>query len=140
MNERYAQREVSGRSNRTIVAAVRTAHAVLMRGALRREIFAPMARTLFERCIASYIAHRISGAVQRHRITDAGMQLDRAGGGAASGEEERLPGRFSLFSFFYKRKREVTSIQKAVADRQLHGKTMRTVKCRGCEKENKQTK
>ena len=43
-------------------------------------------------------------------------------------------------SFFYKRKREVTSIQKAVADKQLHGKTMRTVKCRGCEKENKQTK
>ena len=36
--------------------------------------------------------YRISGAVQRHRITDAGMQLDRAGGGAASGEEERLPG------------------------------------------------
>ena len=69
-------------------------------------------------------------------MTDAGMQLDRAGGGAASGEEERLPRRFSLFSFFYKRKREVTSIQKAVADKQLHGKTMRTVKCRGCEKEN----
>ena len=73
-------------------------------------------------------------------MTDAGMQLDRAGGGAASGEGERLPGRFSLFSFFYKRKRVVTSIQKAVADKQLHGKTMRTVKCRGCEKENKQTK
>ena len=73
-------------------------------------------------------------------MTDAGMQLDRAGGGVASGEGERLPGRFSLFSFFYKRKREVTSIQKAVADRQLHGKTMRTVKCCGCEKENKQTK
>ena len=73
-------------------------------------------------------------------MTDAGMQLDRAGGGAASGEEERLPGRFSLFSFFYKRKRELTVIQKAVADRQLHGKTMRTVKHRGCEKENKQTK
>ena len=36
--------------------------------------------------------HCISGAVQRHRMTDAGMQLDRAGGGAASGEEERLPG------------------------------------------------
>ena len=35
--------------------------------------------------------HRISGAIQRHRITDAGMRLDRAGGGAASGEEERLP-------------------------------------------------
>ena len=73
-------------------------------------------------------------------MTDAGMQLDRAGGGAASGEGERLPGRFSLFSFFYKRKREVIAIQKAVADRQLHGKTMRTVKHRGCEKENKQTK
>ena len=68
--------------------------------------------------------HLISGAIQRHRITDAGMQLDRAGGGAASGEEERLPGRFSLFSFFYKRKREVTSIQKAVADKQLHGRNM----------------
>ena len=25
-------------------------------------------------------------------MTDAGMQLDRAGGGAASGEGERLPG------------------------------------------------
>ena len=73
-------------------------------------------------------------------MTDAGMQLDRAGGGAASGEGERLPGRFSLFSFFYKRKREVTSIQKAVADKQPRGKTMRTVKHRGCEKENKQTK
>ena len=57
-------------------------------------------------------------------MTDAGMSLDRAGGGAASGEGERLPGRFSLFSFFYKRKREVTVIQKAVADRQLHGKTI----------------
>ena len=66
--------------------------------------------------------HRISGALQRHRITDAGKRLDRAGGGAASGEEERLPGRFSLFSFFYKRKREVTSIQKAVADKQPHGR------------------
>ena len=54
-------------------------------------------------------------------MTDAGMQLDRAGGGAASGEEERLPGRLSLSSFFHERKREVTSIQKAVADRQLHG-------------------
>ena len=36
--------------------------------------------------------HRISGALRRHRMTDAGMRLDRAGGGAASGEEERLPG------------------------------------------------
>ena len=68
-------------------------------------------------------------------MTDAGMQLDRAGGGAASGEEERLPGRFSLFSFFYKRKREVTSIQKAVADRQLHGrKQQEQRKHRGCRK------
>ena len=57
-------------------------------------------------------------------MTDAGMRLDRAGGGAASGEGERLPGRFSLFSFFYKRKREVTVIQKAVADKQLHGRNM----------------
>ena len=64
--------------------------------------------------------HRISGALRRHRMTDAGMRLDRAGGGAASGEEERLPGRLSLFSFFHERKREVTVIQKAVADRQLH--------------------
>ena len=55
-------------------------------------------------------------------MTDAGMRLDRAGGGAASGEGERLPGRLSLFSFFYKRKRILTAIQKAVADRQLHGK------------------
>ena len=71
-------------------------------------------------------------------MTDAGMQLDRAGGGAASGEGERLPGRFSLFSFFYKRKREVTSIQKAVADRQLHGrKTIGAVKCRGCDEREK---
>ena len=69
-------------------------------------------------------------------MTDAGMQLDRAGGGAASGEEERLPGRLSLHPFFHERKREVTSIQKAVADKQLHEKTMRTVKHRGCEKEN----
>ena len=36
--------------------------------------------------------HRISGTLQRHRMTDAGMRLDRAGGGAASGEGERLPG------------------------------------------------
>ena len=63
-----------------------------------------MARALFERCIASYIAHRISGALQRHRITDAGMRLDRAGGGAASGEGERLPGRLSLHPFFHERK------------------------------------
>ena len=55
-------------------------------------------------------------------MTDAGMRLDRAGGGAASGEGERLPGRFSLFSFFYKRKRILTVIQKAVADRQLYGR------------------
>ena len=65
--------------------------------------------------------HRISGAVQRQRMTDAGMRLDRAGGGAASGEGERLPGRLSLFSFFHERKRILTVIQKAVADRQLHG-------------------
>ena len=56
VNERYAQREVSGIRNRTPVAAVRTAHAVLMRGALRREIFAHAARTSCERCIVSYIA------------------------------------------------------------------------------------
>ena len=37
-------------------------------------------------------------------MTEAGMRLDRAGGGAASGEEERLPGRLSLFSFFHERK------------------------------------
>ena len=37
-------------------------------------------------------------------MTDAGMQLDRAGGGAASGEEERLPGRLSLHPFFHERK------------------------------------
>ena len=55
-------------------------------------------------------------------MTDAGMAFDRAGGGAASGEGERLPGRLSLFSFFHERKREVTVIQKAVADRQLHGR------------------
>ena len=73
-------------------------------------------------------------------MTDAGMQLDRAGGGAASGEGERLPGRLSLFSFFHERKREVTVTQKAVADRQLHGKTMRTVKHRGCEEREKQIK
>ena len=72
--------------------------------------------------------HRISGAIQRHRITDAGMQLDRAGGGAASGEGERLPGRLSLHPFFHERKREVTVIQKAVADRQPHGR-----KCGGKE-------
>ena len=85
--------------------------------------------------------HLISGAIQRHRITDAGMQLDRAGGGAASGEGERLPGRFSLFSFFYKRKREVTVIQKAVADRQLHGrKQQEQRKHRGCGEREKQIK
>ena len=96
----------------------------------------PMARALFERCIASYIAHRISGAIQRHRMTDAGMQLDRAGGGAASGEGERLPGRLSLFSFFHERKRELTVIQKAVADRQLHGRnTMGIRKHHGCDEE-----
>ena len=68
-------------------------------------------------------------------MTDAGMQLDRAGGGAASGEGERLPGRFSLFSFFYKRKRELTVIQKAVADRQLHGrKRWGQGERRGCDK------
>ena len=43
-------------------------------------------------------------------------------------------------SFFHERKRILTVIQKAVADKQPRGKTMRTVKCRGCEKENKQTK
>ena len=51
-------------------------------------------------------------------MTDAGMSLDRAGGGAASGEGERLPG----MAFFHERKREVTVIQKAVADRQMHGR------------------
>ena len=63
-------------------------------------------------------------------MTDAGMQLDRAGGGAASGEEERLPGRLYSFppvggnevSFFHERKRILTTIQKAVADKQLHGR------------------
>ena len=66
--------------------------------------------------------HPISGALQRHRMTDAGMPLDRAGGGAASGEEERLPGRLSLSSFFHERKRILIAIQKTVADRQLHGR------------------
>ena len=78
--------------------------------------------------------HRISGAVQRHRITDAGMQLDRAGGGAASGEGERLPRngfthsrqwagmRFLSFTKErYGSKIHLTVTQKAVADRQLHG-------------------
>ena len=37
-------------------------------------------------------------------MTDVGMRLDRAGGGAASGEEERLPGRLSLHPFFHERK------------------------------------
>ena len=120
MNERYRQREVCGRSNRTIVAAARTAHTVLMRGALKKQIFAHAARESCERCIASYIAAPHFRCCRRHRITDAGMRLDRAGGGAASGEGERLPGRLSLFSFFHERKRELTSIQKAVADRQLH--------------------
>ena len=55
-------------------------------------------------------------------MTDAGMRLDRAGGGAASGEGERLPGRLSLSSFFHERKRILTVIQKTVADRQLHGR------------------
>ena len=71
--------------------------------------------------------HLISGALQRHRMTDAGMSLDRAGGGAASGEEERLPGRLSLFSFFHERKREVTVIQKAVADKQPRGKKTKKI-------------
>ena len=85
--------------------------------------------------------HPISGAVQRHRMTDAGMQLDRAGGGAASGEEERLPGRLSLFSFFHERKREVTVTQKAVADRQMHGrKQQEQRKHRGCGEREKQIK
>ena len=104
MNERYAQREVCGRSNRTIVAAARTAHTVLMRSAQRREIFAHAARASCERCITSYIAHRISGAIQRHRITDAGMRLDRAGGGAASGEGERLPGMIFFVLFLLQKK------------------------------------
>ena len=96
VNERYAQREVCGRSNRTPVAAVRTAHTVLMRSAQKREIFAQMARTSCERCITSYIAAPHFRCCQRHRITDAGMSLDRAGGGAASGEGERLPGMILL--------------------------------------------
>ena len=79
--------------------------------------------------------HNISGAIQRHRMTDAGMRLDRAGGGAASGEGERLPGRLSLFSFFHERKRILTVIQKAVAGNQPHGrKTMRIKKHLGCRK------
>ena len=71
-------------------------------------------------------------------MTDAGKRLDRAGGGAASGEGERLPGRLSLFSFFHERKREVTVIQKAVADKQPRGrKTIAAVKCLGCDEREK---
>ena len=74
-------------------------------------------------------------------MTDAGMQLDRAGGGAASGEEERLPGRLSLFSFFHERKRILTVIQKAVAGNQPHGrKTMRIKKHLGCGENRKNGK
>ena len=69
-------------------------------------------------------------------MTDAGMAFDRAGGGAASGEGERLPGRLSLFSFFHERKRILTVIQKAAADRQLHGRnTMGIRKHHGCDEE-----
>ena len=61
--------------------------------ALKKQIFAPQwLGRLVSAALQAISQHRISGAVQRHRITDAGMQLDRAGGGAASGEGERLPG------------------------------------------------
>ena len=74
-------------------------------------------------------------------MTDAGMRLDRAGGGAASGEEERLPGRLSLHPFFHERKiwiedpfnRNSESCRRPTAVRK---KTMRTRKHLGCEKEN----
>ena len=68
-------------------------------------------------------------------MTDAGMQLARAGGGATSGEVERLPGRFSLFSFFYKRRREVIAIQKAVANKPSHEKTKKQEIPTAAEKE-----
>ena len=74
-------------------------------------------------------------------MTDAGMSLDRAGGGAASGEGERLPGRLSLFSFFHERKRILTVIQKAVADKQLHEEkateTRRTLRLQQNTSENR---
>ena len=82
----------------TPVAAARTAHAVPMRESAEETSPHPQwLGRLVSAALQAISQHRISGAIQRHRITDAGMQLDRAGGGAASGEEERLPGR--LYSF-----------------------------------------
>ena len=134
MNERYRQREVCGRSNRTIVAAARTAHAVLMRSAQKKQIFAPVARASCERCIASYIAaphFRCLAEASDNRCRDAARPSRGRGSFRGGGTPPRNDFTHSRqwagmrFSFFYKRKRELTSIQKAVADRQLHGKTMR---------------
>ena len=77
----------------TPVAAARTAHAVPMRACAEETNLHPQwLGLLVSAALQAISQHRISGAVQRHRMTDAGMRLDRAGGGAASGEVERLPG------------------------------------------------
>ena len=105
MNERYRQREVCGRSNRTPVAAVRTAHAVLMRSAQRREIFAHAARASCERCIASYIAaphFRCHTEASDNRCRD-GVRPSRGRGSFRGGG---TPPRKAFFVLFLSRKKE----------------------------------
>ena len=87
----------SRRIARTPLAAVRTSHAVPMRACAEETNLHPQwLGHYLSAALQAISQHCISGAVQRHRMTDAGMRLDRAGGGAASGEEERLPGMILL--------------------------------------------
>ena len=143
---RWLQVEESPAFRRRCASSARCSHA---RSAEEASLHPQWLGHYLSAVLKAISQHCISGALQRHRITDAGMQLDRARGGAASGEGERLPGRLYSFPpvggnevpFFHERKREVTVIQKAVADNQLHGrKQQEQRKHYGCGEREKQIK
>ena len=113
MMPRWLQAEESPAFRRRCANSTRCPHA---RERWGNKSAPTMARASCERCIASYIAAPHFRCCRRHRMTDAGMQLDRAGGGAASGEGERLPGMALLipaggrkWGIFLSRKKEKTN-------------------------------
>ena len=121
-----------------------------MRSAQRREIFAHAARTSCERCITSYIAaphFRCHTEASDDRCRDVARPSRGRGSFRGGGTPPRNDFTHSRqwagmrFSFFYKRKRELTVIQKAVADKQLHEEkateTMRTLRLQQNTSENR---
>ena len=89
MMPRWLQAEESPAFPRRCASSARCPHA---RSAEEASLHPQWLGHYLSAVLKAISQHCISGALQRHRMTDAGMQLDRAGGGAASGEGERLPG------------------------------------------------